>query len=799
MKKRNLILSFLIPFLIYFLVFLVYGLLTDKVFIMGDSYAQYYPLFYYYKGMLEGNNSIFYSFNKSLGGTMFGTFFYYLSSPLNLLLYFINKDHIYIFMTILTILKLSLCSLTMYIYMSKKFKDNSLIVLLFSICYSLMGYNLNYLVNIMWLDVVILAPLVLLGIDNIINNKSPILYIITLFISIFSNYYIAYMLCIFAVMYFIYEVLLKYNFKKDFKIIKKAFIKFITSSLLSGLMCSFFLIPCIIEMLDYGRSINLSDIFYVDFNIFNLISKTYIGSQGFNDILNSVSLNIYCSTLTLPLVFLYFKNNKISKKEKILSLIIILIFILPCFIKPFDYIFHLFTVPVFYSYRYSFLLTFFLIILAYKSYTNLKFKLTDLLSYLAVYVSYSVIIYFITYFKNYYFFLDYKMIWLTIFFLFLYCIILYKIKNKKTLDITIFSLVILELLINVLIAFNYNDYSTKEYFKNYQKYNEYIQKFNNRMESTIDYNNSFIANYQGINTFLSTSNSNVLIYLKNTELNEEYEAINFYGIDENASYINDALLGIKTIIKKEKDEHYNLLETIYYNDELFVYENEDALNLGYIINNECNLEFSFPYDEKILNCITGKNNNYYEEYIIDNDKKYTINKGYYYIYSPNIYENKKIIEEFKKRFDNNLIAISKDYILVKNNIENYKLEINNLENLNLYYFDYETFKLTIKELKNSQFNYHISKNTLNGTIDTDGGLFIITIPYEKGIKIHINNKLVEIKKVLNTFIGVDLEPGLYDITISYQQPGLKIGIIVSGISFILTMIYVKKSCRKLNN
>ena len=124
MKKNNkiifIILSFLIPFLSLSIIFFLKGLFTDKIILSGDMHAQYYPLFNYLKEVFNGNNSIFYSFNKSLGGTMFGTIFYYLSSPLNLILFFVNKVHIINFMTWLIILKISLCGLTMYLYMRHK-------------------------------------------------------------------------------------------------------------------------------------------------------------------------------------------------------------------------------------------------------------------------------------------------------------------------------------------------------------------------------------------------------------------------------------------------------------------------------------------------------------------------------------------------------------------------------------------------------------------------------------------------------------------------------------------------------
>jgi uncharacterized membrane protein YfhO len=169
-KITFIVLSFLIPLFVYTSIFFIKDLFTNKTIIQGDMAAQYYPLFVYFKGFFSGSNSLFYSFSKCLGGTMFGTFFYYMSSPLNLLLFFVSKKSIPQFINFLVILKLSLCGLTMYIYMRKKYKKDGFSILVFSLFYAFMGYNLNYYINIMWFDVVFLAPLVLLGVESIIEN-----------------------------------------------------------------------------------------------------------------------------------------------------------------------------------------------------------------------------------------------------------------------------------------------------------------------------------------------------------------------------------------------------------------------------------------------------------------------------------------------------------------------------------------------------------------------------------------------------------------------------------------------------
>ena len=106
-----------------------------------------------------------------------------------------------------------------------------------------MTYNILYYFNIMWLDVVFLTPLVTLGIDNIFNKNDNKKYILFLSLSIFSNFYISYMLCIFCVLYFFYKLFCIYNIKIDRDEIKKKIKLFFSGSLISGLICAVIIIP----------------------------------------------------------------------------------------------------------------------------------------------------------------------------------------------------------------------------------------------------------------------------------------------------------------------------------------------------------------------------------------------------------------------------------------------------------------------------------------------------------------------------------------------------------------------------
>lgn len=790
-KKIILIsLSFLIPLITYLTVFYINGLLTEKTILSGDMYAQYYPLFNYLKGVFEGTNSIFYSFSKGLGGTMFGTIFYYLSSPLNLFLIFIDRQYIPDFMTYLVIIKLSLCGLTMYLYMRRKYKTDNLLLLTFSLCYAFMGYNLNYFINIMWLDVVFMTPLVLIGVDKIIEDKNSTFYIVTLFISIFSNYYIAYMLCIFCVLYFVYEILLRYNIKEDKQIIKRLTKKFIISSLFTGGLCSFFLVPCFFEMLTYGRVVDLKEIFKFDYNFFNLFSKNYISSIKINDGY-SIGINLYCSILIPLLIYVYFCNSKITNKEKKLTLTVIIIILSSCFIMPINYFFHLFTLPNGFENRHSFLLCLFFIRIAYYSYEKKEIYRINIILYIILF--FIITVYFILFntinqtYEN----IDNVAILLTIFFLLLYTGSLIKIKEKKYLDKFIISVIILEQLISLNIVFFKSTFFYKKELET--NYSDIISKitYADRIEINTDNipNLSIKNQYRGVNVFLSTINKNEIYFLKQVgkkELYNDKKIHNEYNI-KNQSHILEAIIGLdKKVDKIEEKNNY-------------IITNKNSLGFGYIIKNKCNnISFSFYYDQEIYNCIMDTNNSFYKKIdLIKKDKnEYSFNlekKGLYYIYLHDI-RDKNSNDIFNENFINSIIYKSKNYYMIKNDIENNVLKINtkNIDDkkkLEVIFFDYEEFNNI--EVNIDKLDYKIEKNVLNGEIKTKGGILLLTLPYEKGFKIYVDNRLTPYEKVLDSLIGVKLEEGKHKIDLEYEQPKLKEGIVISIIAYLLYFINKK--------
>ena len=63
--------------------------------------------------------------------------------------------------------------------------------------------------NIMWLDCILLFPLIVYGLERLVREQKGMLYCVTLGLSILSNYYISIMTCLFLVLYFIALLILE--------------------------------------------------------------------------------------------------------------------------------------------------------------------------------------------------------------------------------------------------------------------------------------------------------------------------------------------------------------------------------------------------------------------------------------------------------------------------------------------------------------------------------------------------------------------------------------------------------------
>jgi len=823
--KKNLLKTFFTTLLILLIVFIIFGIYPfgDKTIIVIDSNTQYVSFISYLKSIFLGNNDFKYLFSSSLGSNFIPLLGYYLMSPLNLLVVLFKLENIKLFMTLSIIIKICLCSVTMEYFLNKKFKSNN--THLFSISYALMAYNIVYMYHLMWLDSVIMFPLVILGIDYIFKEKSILLYIISLGLSIIFNYYIGVMICIASVIYFVYKFILEY---KDINK-RKVITNYTISSVLGGLLSMFILLASLLG-LQGGKAAFSLDNLDLSFNTsyLNVIGKMFTASLGDGETWHGGPM-IACGMFMFVLLILYFFNKKISKKEKIIDGLLLLFLATTFIFKPLDLLFHGLTVPNCFDYRHAFIFVFFYILIAYKSFKNINISKKQRKNIIYLITSIFIIIY-LCKFKLFTSMYNLSIIYsLIISLIFIYLI--YKKKNKY-----LYLLVIFDLIINTASGVILITSSDKQYISNYKDYvistKEVIDEINDkefyRIEKTYDresnknmlsINDSMTFNYNGISHFDSTSKESTEILLENLGYRKliTRSYYNMFG----GTTLGDSILGIKYVLSKYPYKNY---EEVLTKNDISVYKNPYHLSVGYVINND-EVKFTNNIFENLNNLIksfSGLEEDIYTEALYEReyynleikDNKYITNESGVLSYKIKIneennlyfigitdndtdytnakmYVNGEYIDDYFTKYNNGIYDLGKFNI---GDIVEISFEITKdlvMNDIYFYYEDLDILENHYNILKENQVDIkNLSSSHLTGNIELESdSKILLTIPYDEGWNIYVDGKEININKSLDALMSINLEKGIHELELKYEPIGLKLGIIISSVSVIMTFIF----------
>ena len=178
--------------------------LGDNTILRMDLYHQYGPLFAELYDRIFSHGSMTYSWTSGLGSCFLGNYFNYMSSPIGAIVVFFGHKHVPEAIAAMILLKAALSAGTFTWYLKRSLRSHSMLSASFGLLYAFCAYMLAYYWNVMWLDAMVLLPVILYGIERIIREGKGMLYAGALALSMFSNYYMSFMLCIFSVLYFLY-------------------------------------------------------------------------------------------------------------------------------------------------------------------------------------------------------------------------------------------------------------------------------------------------------------------------------------------------------------------------------------------------------------------------------------------------------------------------------------------------------------------------------------------------------------------------------------------------------------------
>ena len=640
-SKKHLYPSFAFPVMVLLIIYGAIGVfpLGDRSILTLDMNAQYIFYFEQIRDVLVGKASLIYTFERSLGGEFLGYYAYYLASPLSWIVALFPERLIVEAVTFIMILKCGLSGFFFAYYLEKSGRKIDMIgYAMFSTMYALCAYAMAYQSNTMWMDALMLLPLVTLGIERLIKDGNFKFFIVVFSITVWSNYYIGYMCCIYVLLYTICYLCAHRNDEINCLNEKSHTVKSVLrvgiASFISLLIVATILFTAIYS-LSFGKN-EFQDStfdFSLRFDFLDLFAKFFLGS--YDTVRPEGSPNVYCGMLTLFMIPLYFISRKVTPRHKIAYGSLCMIFIASFSVNAIDLVWHGFQMPVWLNYRYSFMFTFVLLTMAYQGYEYLKetdfkfiFQIGVLLIFTLMFMQKLVEVQRFQSGKPIEDTMpDYEFIWVSIFFVALYLVFLYFAKNpkglKQTATTALLVLVLLDTGVGAGMSWGHEVYECGYAYRDaHVQFLDDLQptvdeiKFKDpsfyRMEKTqYRKNNENLAlDINGFASSTSTLNANVIELLHNMGFAANSHWAKYFAGNE----IIDSLFGVKYVISDDKTSVSNLYEKWTSEDGLPVYTNPYALSIAYAAHpNAKKLILTPPtkispfiYLEGILTQLTGE-------------------------------------------------------------------------------------------------------------------------------------------------------------------------------------------------
>lgn len=795
----SLLAAFFVPVLVLVVIFAQRGIFPfgEECFLRTDMYHQYAPFFSEFQYKLTHGGSLLYSWDIGMGVNFSALYAYYLASPMNWLVALCPRQFLIEFMTVLIVIKTGLSGLSFTWYLRKHTGTREFGSCFFGIFYALSGYMAAYSWNIMWLDCILLFPVILFGLERLVKEKKGMVYCIALGLSILSNYYISIMICIFMVIYAAVLVIL-YPPKKGKEFAATAG-RFTLYSLLAGGLAAVVLLPEIYALqatasgnFDFPKTVSSY------FSIFDMIARhmgnvqTEIGLDHWP--------NIYCGVAVLMLLLLYLGNKNIKIKEKAVYFSLLLFFYASFSVNVLNFIWHGFHYPNSLPCRQSFIYIALVLVMCYKAYLELKNTPWKHIV-MAFWGAAAFVILAEKLVDNEEQF-HFAVFYAAILFLALYtgCIYLYHSRKwrRDGVLLAVLGLVFCESAVNMAVTSIPTTSRTA-----YVKDNEDTMLLADSIRSSVFYriekgesrtkNDGAWMNFPSASLFSSVASAAMSDFFKSVGCES---STNAYSVKGSTPFI-DALFAARYGIYPDQQPADSLKEQIGRQGSMWLYENKHTLPVGFVMPQD--METNWVLDsgnpanvQNDLSSVLGVSNLLVPAEGVSEGKKFTFTadaSGDYYVYVTNkkVEEVSAEIGERSLSFDN----VDRGYFLElgylpkgQEVILQSKTDGNPAMQAEIWRFDPEAMEEIYQCLSQSPLELSSWTDTgLAGSINTpEGGTMFTSIPYDKGWKIWVDGTAVSGRPVFDAFLGVDLEPGEHKIRLSYEPQGLKTGAVITGVS-----------------
>jgi uncharacterized membrane protein YfhO len=814
-------------------------LITD----LGQQYIEYHAAFY--DAVVKGN-SLLYTWNTGLGMNFVGLFAYYLSSPFTFLIFLFSRSSITDAVLLIISAKIAVSALTFSIYLNRVVGVKGFLNITFSAMYALSAYSVVYCFNLMWLDSVILLPLVILALRYTISSckTAPLTAVYALLFV--SNFYTAYMVGVFSALYLITMLWID---GRTFIENKKIIIKFFKAVALAAGITAFITLPTAFALADSHGSLSKDWMFFGFMtDPLTLINKmTFV---AYDSVTNAGTPFLYCGVLTLGLFPVWILHKGIPSKEKKGFVFLIGAMLVSMLFSLLDYLWHAAENPVWFPCRYSFVFIFLLLTCAARAVNTaeglsrkkviagfvaasaliLTSKLSEMIfSGLFNLVSASLTI---------------TLAALAVYSLITVLIISRSVKVRNISALLLVLVVSIELIANTAATFKNLDlelgFEERESYANYYKrgiaIRDAIDKADN-LDSTpknefyrVENSNARNANdgmatgYRAVSHYSSFSRRETFSFLKSCGMYcmSDFKIFRYYG---SASAL-DSVLGVKYVFSRN-ERRSGYIQTGISADGIPLWQNMNALPLVFFTDNKI-LEVkssSSPFDtlNSLLNGF-DYNNDYYDYYSplevnveLENCKLETENQKNLIkadeTGTVNFIINNPVKQHVLLHLNNNFPEFKAVYLdgvqlnrhrerLIRSVIELGELDQgehvvsltvsgnnNWYSNLCAVSFDSLAFERLVSRLRETApINFTVSSNKWGEPVLTGNftaphdGALFTSIPADSGWMVEIDGKKVKLDSVGDAFLALPVSKGEHSFMLHYRPRGLSAGLLISGFS-----------------
>lgn len=851
-KYKTLLLSFFIPVVILEIAYIVQGVFpfgSNDVLII-DLYHQYAPFLLELRKKMLSFSSLLYTWTGGLGTSFLSLFGYYLASPLNFFIIFFPESLLSEAVLFLILLKTGLAGAAFAWFLNGVHKEDNLAIPAFATLYALSGYMLAYSWNIMWLDCLYLLPVIILGLVRLVRDGRGLLFCVSFALAIFSNFYIAFFIGIFLVLYFP-VCLFQYHGIRQPKLLLKKVAAFAGYSLLAAGLTAILVLPTwyALKLTSAAGEIIPKDITHY-FDLFDYISRHLtLASPSIREGM----ANIYCGIVVLILLPIYFMSPAIRHKEKLWHGALMLVLVASFNTNILDFIWHGFHFPNQLPFRNSFVYIFLVLSMAYPAYRSLGSFSRKQTGAVCLGVMALVILSQKLGIKDADIYTAYACLPVIAGYAAVLTIKRRPRAGAYAAALFFLLMVVAEATFNTIMVINKIDidesYSSRYGYSSGQivaKLRETIDEIaeNEKGFYRVEVmpprttNDPFLYGYRGLSIFASTFPEKPVRLIE--KLGYHSNSINSYKY-EGSTIVLDALFSIKYLVRRDASVKHVLREPVVTSEDINVYKNPYVLSPGFVVpkemkewktyagnpfevqNNFIKAASGFGGALTSMNTrkgtaqnLTFKNNSgtYYgytrnnkssesmAEVIVDIEKD-----GEIYLYvdvtTGNVKYGHALVDGERVDFNaTRSTIVDLGYLKAGSKVE---LKLFFKENspesgsfrVYAYSLEEESFYNAFSELSKRQLEVEsFTDSTLTGTINAAfDGIMLMTVPFDPGWNVMVDGQRVETFAIADCFLAFGIPAGKHEMEMSYVPPKFYAGLSVTLVSlFIVIALFKKRRC-----